>query len=189
MYVPLAQMPQSTATLLVRGQRDPRLLVSSIRGIFNELDAQVAPFGIEPLAQTLATSIARPRFTATLLALFGGVAILLALVGVYGVLSYSVTQRASEVGIRMALGASRAEVTWRVLRDGAALAAVGIALGLAGALAASRVLAALVFGISARDAATCSIVAVAVFLIAILAAWLPARRAAKADPVQALRAE
>lgn len=188
-YAPLGQMGWENAVLLVRTSRDPRTLTASIRSIVAELEPRLALFGIEPLAETLATSIARPRFTATLLALFGGVAILLALVGVHGVLSYNVARRAPEVGLRMALGASRADVTWRVVREGAGLAAVGIAVGLAGALAASRTLAALVFGIHVRDTATFSVVAAAVFLIAALAAWLPARRAAKADPMQALRAE
>lgn len=189
LYVPLAQTPMASAVLLVRGASDPRLLAGPIRDVFNELDPQLALFGVEPLAQTLSTSIARPRFTATLLALFGAVAILLALVGVHGVLSYNVAQRAPEVGIRMALGASRTRVIGQVLREGIMLAALGTAIGLAGALAGGRVLASLVFGVGPRDAMTLSVVGAVVLMMAILAAWFPARRAAKADPMQALRAE
>jgi putative ABC transport system permease protein len=188
-YAPLGQAPQSSAVLLVRGSTDPRPLLGSVRRVFNELDAQLALSGVETLEQTLSASIAKPRFTAILLALFGGVAILLAMVGVHGVLSYTVAQRAPEVGIRMALGASRAEVIRMVVREGAGLAALGTILGLVGAFAGSRALSALVFGVSTRDAATFGVVTAAVLFIAVLAAWLPARRAARTEPMQSLRAE
>ena len=137
----------------------------------------------------MAASIARPRFTATLLALFGGVAILLALVGVHGVLSYTVAQRGPEVAVRMALGATRRDVVGLVVRDGAGLAALGTALGLAGALAGGRLLSSLVFGVTPRDAPTFLAVAVGVMAMAALASWLPARRAARADALAALRSE
>jgi putative ABC transport system permease protein len=188
-YAPVGQAPLSNATLLVRTTRDPVALVSSIRRVFNELDPQLALYGVEPLAQTLSASIAKPRFTAILLALFGGVAILLAMIGVHGVLSYNVAQRGPEVSIRMALGASRGEVVRLVVREGASLAVLGTVLGLAGALAGSRALSSLVFGVSARDATTFGVVAAAVLLTGLLAAWLPARRAARAEPMQSLRAE
>jgi putative ABC transport system permease protein len=188
-YAPLGQAPQSSAVLLARGPEDPPTLVSSIRQIMGELDPEIAPYGIETLEQTLSASIAKPRFTAILLALFGAVAILLAVVGVHGVLSYTVAQRASEVGIRMALGASRAKVIELVAREGATLALIGTALGLAGALAGSRLLETLVFGISARDALTFTVVAGAALLVAGMAIWLPARRAAGASPMHSLRVE
>ncbi|MGH7551570.1 MAG: ADOP family duplicated permease [Longimicrobiales bacterium] len=188
-YTPLGQAPQASAVLLVRGSTDPRPLLGSVRRVFSEMDAQLALSGVETLEQTLSASIAKPRFTAILLALFGGVAILLAMVGVHGVLSYTVAQRAPEVGIRMALGASRAEVIRMVVREGAGLAALGTILGLVGALAGSRALSALVFGVSTRDAATFGVVTAAVLSVAVLAAWLPARRAARTEPMQSLRAE
>ena len=188
-YAPLGQAPQGSAVLLVRGARDPLPLVGSIRRVFNELDPQLALYGVEPLAQTLSASIAKPRFTATLLALFGGVAILLAMIGVHGVLSYNVAQRGPEVGIRMALGASRGEVVRLVVREGASLAVLGTVLGLAGALAASRLLSTLVFGVSTRDAVTFSVVTGGVLLTGLFAAWLPARRASRVQPMQSLRAE
>jgi predicted lysophospholipase L1 biosynthesis ABC-type transport system permease subunit len=188
-YVPIGQVPMGRAVLLVRTAIDPQTLTSSIRRIFNELDPQLALFGVEPLDRTLASSIARPRFTAMLLALFGGVAILLALIGVHGVLSYTVGQRAPEVGIRMALGATRSEVIGLVVREGATLAGLGTVLGLAGALAGSQLLSKLVFGVSARDIPTFTVVTLAVLIMAGFAAWLPARRAARADPMHSLRAE
>jgi putative ABC transport system permease protein len=188
-YAPLPQAPAGTGVLLVRATRDPQDLIPSIRRVFNEMDPELALYGVEPLAQTVSASIAKPRFTATLLALFGAVAILLAMIGVHGVLSYNVAQRGPEVSIRMALGATRGEVIGLVVREGASLAVLGTVLGLAGAFAASRALSSLVYGVSARDAATFSAVSGAVLLIALLAAWLPARRAAKAEPMQTLRAE
>jgi len=188
-YTPLAQAPQQSAVLLVRGVRDPRSLIPSIRREFAALDPELALYGTEPLEQTVAASIARSRFTALLLALFGGIAFLLALAGVHGVLSYTVAQRTAELGIRMALGATHGSVVRLVVGDGARLALLGITIGLIAALAGSRLLTSLVFGVGARDAATFTTVAVGVLLTAGLASWLPARRAARADPMTALRAE
>jgi putative ABC transport system permease protein len=188
-YVPIAQAPPSAAVLLVRGQADPNSLIAGTRGVFRDLDPQLALYGVEPLEQTLAGSIAKPRFLATLLALFGGVAIALALVGVHGVLSYTVAQRASEVGIRMALGATRKSVLTLVVADGIRLAALGTALGLAGALAGSQLLSGLVFGVTPRDTGTFVSVAAAVLVLAALASWLPARRAARTEPMRSLRAD
>ncbi|HSJ13472.1 MAG TPA: ABC transporter permease [Longimicrobiales bacterium] len=188
-YTPLAQAPQRAAALLVRTATAPTQLTPAIRRVVRELDPEVALFGVEPLDRTLAASIARPRFTTTLLALFGALAIALALVGVYGVLSYGATQRTAEMGIRMALGASRADVVRLVAGEGARLAAAGAALGVLAALAGSRFLASLVFGVSARDATSFTLVTVAVLLMAAIASWLPARRAARADPALALRSD
>jgi predicted permease len=188
-YVPLTQSPQASAVLLVRSSVDPVALASSIRGVVKRLDSELALSGIETLHQTLSASLAKPRFTAALLALFGAIAMLLAMVGVHGVLSYNVAQRTPEVGIRMALGATREEVLRLVLREGAVLALLGTTFGLTLALAGTRVLSSLVFGVSPRDAATFSVVTAAVLLIAGFAAWLPAWRAARTDPMRSLRAE
>jgi predicted permease len=189
-YAPLAQAPQQSAVLLVRAEGDAlQPLVSSIRRAFAELDPQLAPYGIESLEQTVSTSIAKPRFTALLLALFGGLAMLLALVGVHGVLSYTVAQRTAEVGIRVALGATRGQVMRLVVADGARLAALGTVIGIIGALAGSRLLSSLLFGVTASDPAILGGVAAAVLAMAALASWLPARRAAGVDPMRALRAE
>ena len=188
-YTPLAQAPQQAAALLVRTGTAPTQLAPAIRDIVRQLDPEVALFAVEPLDRTLAASIARPRFTATLLALFGGLAIVLALVGVYGVLSYGAAQRTGEMGLRMALGASRADVVRLVAGEGARLAAAGAALGVLAALVGARFLASLVYGVSARDATSFTLVTAAVLLMAGIASWLPARRAARADPAVALRSD
>jgi putative ABC transport system permease protein len=188
-YAPLYQAPQQSGVLLVRAVGGPLPVAQPVRRILHRLDPQIALYGVEPLEATVAESIARPRFTATLLALFGAVAILLALIGVHGVLSYMVAQRAPEVAVRMALGATRGKVLALVLRDGAALAALGTAIGLAVAFAGARLLSSLVFGVAPRDAVTFSAVALGVMVMAIVASWLPARRAAGADPCVSLRSE
>ena len=188
-YAPLAQAPQRSAVLLVRTARDMMTAVPELESVLHELDADVALHGAEPLDRTLAASIARPRFTATLLGLFGAVAMVLALIGVHGVLSYTVAQRTAEVGIRMALGATRAGVVGLVLREGAALTVAGLLIGVAGAALGSRLLAGVLFGIPPYDAITYMTVTAAVLTLALVASWLPARRAARAHPMDALRAE
>ncbi len=188
-YSPLAQNPLQVATLMIRAQGDPLTLVSAIRREFRALDPQLALFDIEPLEATLVNSIAKPRFTATLLALFAGLAIFLAVVGVHGVLSYTVAQRRPEVGIRMALGASRGDVLRSVFGEGMALAGIGIALGLLASLVGSRVLSSLVFGVTTTDPATYGVVTAAVLAAAAFAGLLPALRATRVDPANSLRAE
>ncbi|MBW3554275.1 MAG: ABC transporter permease [Gemmatimonadetes bacterium] len=188
-YAPLLQNPQQVATLLVRTVGAPLSLALEIRRRLSELDPQLALFGIEPLQATLSGTLSKPRFTATLLLLFAAVALLLALVGVHGVLSYAVARRAPEVGIRMALGASRGEVIRSVLGEGLALAGIGTALGLAGAFLANRLLASLVFGITTTDAGTFVAVPAAVLAVAAVASLAPALRASRQDPIEALRAE
>lgn len=188
-YAPLAQNPQQVATLMVRAAGDPMALVPEVRSQLRQLDPQLALFGVEPLAATVAGSISRPRFLATLLAVFAALALLLALVGVHGVLSYVVARRAPEVGIRMALGASRVDVLRAVVGEGLALVGVGLAVGLLGAYAASRVLASLVFGVTTTDPATFIAVPAMILVVATLASLLPGLRASRTDPSIALRAE
>ena len=189
-YAPLAQNPQSAATILVRtDEADPMALVPQLRQRFHALDPELALFDVEPLEATLNQSIGRPRFTATLLALFGGLAVALALVGIYGVMSYTVARRNADIGIRMALGASQGTVLRSVLGEGLALTAAGLGVGLALALAGTRLLEGLVFGVAPTDPATFIAVALLVLVTATLAAGVPAWRAARADPAKALRAE
>jgi predicted permease len=188
-YAPMAQAPQRNAVLLVRTESDVVTVVPELASALHELDGDVALHGAEPLDRTLAASIARPRFTATLLGLFGAVAMVLALIGVHGVLSYTVAQRTSEVGIRMALGATRTAVVGFVLREGALLTLAGLVIGVAGAALGSRLLAGILFGVRPHDVLTYTTVAAAVLTLALLASWLPARRAARAHPMDALRAD
>ncbi len=188
-YAPLLQAPQQGAVLLVKTAADPRALTATLRRLVHQLDPELALYAVEPLDDTVAASIARPRFTAVLFALFGGLAIVLALVGVHGVLGYAVAQRGPELAIRMALGATRREVAALVLRDGVGLATLGTLLGVAAALAASRLLGSLVFGVAPRDALTFATVAAGVLATAAMASLLPARRAARADALAILRPE
>ena len=142
-----------------------------------------------PMDRLVASSIARPRFYAVLLGVFAGVACALAAIGVYGVLAYDVIQRTHEIGIRMALGAQRSQVMGLVLRKGVMLTAVGIAIGLAAAAATTRVLQGMLYGLSPLDPQTFVAVSLLFGLVAIAAAYVPARRATGVDPMVALRTE
>ena len=186
-YVPLAQMPQSPVTLLVRTTRDPLAIVPQVRQTLRELDPEIPLFGVEPLEHTVAATIAPQRFTTTLLSVFSAVTVLLALIGVHGLLAYTVTQRTRELGIRMALGATRRDIRMIVLRQGVGLAVIGVAIGLVAALLGTRLVATMLFDVTPTDPVTFALVTIAVLVTAAGAAWLPARRATTVDPVEALR--
>lgn len=190
LYVPLAQAPQAGVTVLARASGgDPTAIAPDLRRLLRELDPGLALAGIETLDRTLAVSVARPRFTAALIGLFAGLALVLALIGVHGVLSYSVTQRTAEVGIRLALGATRGNVIGLIIREGITLAVIGTVIGLAIAAAAAQGIGALLYGVTPLDAATFTAVPVAVVGLAALASYLPALRAARAQPLSALRTD
>jgi putative ABC transport system permease protein len=190
-YVPLAQTPSAdgAGVLLVRTTGDPAGQTSAVRGAIREQDPELAVFGVEPLEETLSRSIAERRFMMLLLGLFAAVALVLAAVGIHGVLSFGVARRTREIGLRIALGAHPRQLLRLIIKEGLALAIAGMTLGLAGALALTRLLASLLFGVTPRDPAT--FVAVALFLaaVAVAASYLPARRATKVDPAVALRTE
>ncbi|HET7564050.1 MAG TPA: ABC transporter permease, partial [Gemmatimonadaceae bacterium] len=188
-YTPLAQTPMASLVLLVRTSRDPSVVWPTVRREIASVDPQLALFNVVTMPEALAQSVAQQRFTMLLLGLFAGAAMLLALIGVHGVLSYVVAQRTHEVGIRMALGASRGAVARLVVGRGALLSLIGIALGLGGALIGSRLLSGLLFGVTAVDPVTYAVVAVSVAIVAMVACILPARRAMIIDPVIALRLE
>jgi putative ABC transport system permease protein len=173
----------------VRTSANPSLVVPAIRDELRALDPEVPLFAAASLEDALVASISSPRFTARLIALFGGVALLLALIGVHGVLSYSVAQRVPEVGIRMALGAERGSVTRAVMAEGLKLAVAGVALGMIGALAVSRLLESMLFEVTATDPVTYAVVLVSVLAAALLASFVPAFRASRADPLSALRSD
>ncbi|HZF39358.1 MAG TPA: FtsX-like permease family protein, partial [Blastocatellia bacterium] len=140
-----------------------------------------------PMEAIVAQSLTRDRFSALILGAFGCLAVILAAVGIYGVIAYSVAQRTNEIGVRMALGAQGADVVWLVLRQGLRLVIIGIAIGLLISAVATRVLAAVLFGISPADPGAFGAVALLLGLVALLACWIPARRATKVDPLVALR--
>jgi predicted permease len=173
----------------VRAERNPIALVPNIRGIVRQLDPAGIVDNVATMQQVVANSISRPRLYAVLLGIFGAVAATLAAIGIYGVMAYSVTQRTREIGIRMALGARRREVLRLVLNQSLVLTAIGIILGIAGAAAVTGYLRGMLFGVTPLDPATFVVVALMFSAVAMLAAFVPARRATKVDPLVALRCE
>ena len=186
-----AAMPRGLrdAFFTVRTTSSPLPLMTSVRGLVRQLDAQLVVDNMATMDQRLSASVARPRFYATLVGVFALIAVTLAAVGVYGVLSYAVSQCTREIGIRLALGASRRGVLGLVLRQGCAIAAIGIAVGLAGAAAVTRSLTTLLFDLTPFDPLTFGAVSVLLALVALAACYVPARRAMGVDPIAALRAE
>ncbi|MGH9860803.1 MAG: ABC transporter permease, partial [Candidatus Acidiferrales bacterium] len=188
-YEPFAQMPARWMSLVLRTSVEPGSLAGAVRREVQAVDPDQPITGLQTLDETLAQSVAQPRFRTLLLGLFGGLALVLASVGVYGVMAYSVARRTQEIGIRMAMGAQRADVLRMVLRGGFTLAAAGVAIGLAGAFAATRLLEGLLFGVQPTDLQTYAITAAILVVVALLACAIPALRASRVDPMRALRYE
>jgi putative ABC transport system permease protein len=186
-YVPYAQHPVDSLTIAVRTAGEPRAFIPIARSDVAAIDRDLAVAAVRTMDEVVGRSIAERRFTMLLLASFAVVAVLLAAIGVYGVLAYLVSQRTQEIGVRLAIGASPRDVVRLFLREGATLALVGLAAGLAGALAAARVMTVLLFGVTTSDPLTFASVAAALGVVALLASYLPARRAARVDPMTALR--
>ena len=189
MYMPRRQSPWSSMTLVVRSGSNAQPLVTAIRQKITELDPDLAVAGIQTMDEIVSASVAQPRLLTALVGAFAGFALLLAAIGVYGVMAYSVSQRIHEVGIRMALGASSRDIFALVVGQGLRLVLMGVALGFAVSLALTRLLAALLFGTSATDPATFALVAATLIAVALLASYIPARRATRVDPLVALRYE
>jgi putative ABC transport system permease protein len=173
----------------VRTRGNPAAAIPVVRDVVRATDALATIDAIHPMEEMVGFSTARQRFYAVLLGVFAGVAGLLAAIGIYGVLAYSVVQRTQEIGIRMALGAERRQVMTLVMRRGVVLASIGIAVGLIGAFAGARYLQSMLFGIEPRDPSTFAAVAIGFALVAAAAAYLPARRATRVDPMVALRVD
>jgi predicted permease len=201
-YVPAGQMVRLTymqgpmrssfwagVTFAVRADRDPEALVPAINAVRRDLEPRSAITSLAPLTRIVSNSIAAPRFYAALVGTFAGLALVLAAIGIYGLLAYSVAQRAREIGVRMALGAQRRGILALVLGQGAVLAGIGMVVGLAGAFAVTRYLSSLLFGITPLDPATFVAVALVFAGVALLASYMPARRATGVDPLVALRSE
>jgi putative ABC transport system permease protein len=173
----------------VRTSVDPESIIPSVRGIVQQLDPQATLFYVAPMTDVVASTISRPRLYAVLMGIFSAVGLGLAVIGIYGVMAYSVAQRTREIGIRVALGARRAQVITLVVRQSAVLTVVGIVLGLSGAAMLSRYLEGLLFGVTPLDPATFAGAAALFMLVALAAAVGPTRRATGVDPLVALRAE
>ena len=177
------------AFITVRSDGDPTLLVPSIRDVLKQIDPNIPMAQIRTMEEIVSSSVAQPRLEAILLGAFGALALILASIGVYGVMAYSVSQRTSEIGIRMALGASRSSVLRMVLSQGIRMTAIGLAIGCVAAIGLTRLMSGLLFGVSPTDPLTFAAVLVVLAAIAMLACYLPARRATKVDPMRALRYE
>jgi putative ABC transport system permease protein len=183
------QNAQSQLTLIVRAATDPMSLVGAVREEIRALDRSLPLYDVQTMRVAIYESVARERFTTLLLIVFAALALTLASVGIYGVMSYSVTQRTHEIGVRMALGAQKADVLKLVVAQGGKLAAAGVAIGLVSAFALTRLMKTLLFGVSATDPVTFVAVALLLTIVALLACYVPARRAAKVDPMVALHCE
>jgi putative ABC transport system permease protein len=189
-YQAAVQAPSWGMALIVKTDvADPLSLTPAIREQVRQIDPQLPIANVKTLDDRIDVAMAESRFRTTLIALFAVVALVLASVGVYGVIAYSVTRRTHEFGIRMALGAQRTDVLQMVLRQALVFAIVGVALGLAGAFALNRLISSLLFGVSANDPVTFASVAGFIVAVAFIACYIPARRATKVDPLVALRNE
>jgi putative ABC transport system permease protein len=178
-----------TINLAVRGDGDPAALLAPLRAEIARLDPALAISRVATMKEQLRDATAPQRFSTALLTAFAAGALLLAAIGLYGVLASGVAQRTREIGVRLALGATRSEVLALVVRQGMTLAVVGLAIGIAGAFATTRFMAALLYRTEPHDAPTFVLVPVVLALVALLACYLPARRAARVDPMVALRSE
>jgi predicted permease len=188
-FVNNLQAPMYFAQLVVRTRGDPGLMTRAVEAAIHRVDPDQPVTHVETMDQVLSDSVAQPRFELVLLMAFGGIAGLLAVIGIYGVVAYSVAQRTREIGIRVAVGAQRADVRRMVLLEGAVLAVSGISIGLMGALALTRVLRTLLFETAPTDPATLALVAVTILFVVLLATLIPAQRAADVNPTTALRYE
>jgi putative ABC transport system permease protein len=188
-YLPYAQAAIGAFDLVVRTEGDVAGLADGLRAAVREVDPTVPLYGLSPLAEIVSDSQSNRRISAFLVGSFAALALLLAAVGLYGVLSYSVSQQTGEIGVRLALGAARRDILGLVVGRGMLLAAAGLGLGLMGALALSRAIEAVLFGVSAIDPATYSLTPLVLALTALVACAIPALRAARVDPSTALRAE
>jgi predicted permease len=188
-YVPYTQCLFDPMTIVARTQGDPRSMLDAARNDLRALDKDLPVYSVRTMDDYLKASVSQPRFNTMLLGVFAGVALLLSAVGLYGVMAYTVGQRTHEFGIRMALGAERQDVLKMVLRRGLGLTLVGVAIGLVGAIALSRFLTGMLFGVHPHDPATLAGVSFVLVAVALLACYIPARRATKVDPMVALRYE
>jgi putative ABC transport system permease protein len=188
-YVPATQVPFSQMIAVVKTNSEPRSFIPAVTKEVAAMDPDVPLFAVKSMEEYMSASVAAPRFSTTLLAIFAGVALVLTIVGLYGVMSYSVAQRTNEIGIRLALGAQSRDVLMMVVKQGSMLILLGLVIGLAGAYALTRLIESLLFGVTPKDPFTFAAVAVLLAVVALMACYIPAWRATKVDPLEALRYE
>ena len=189
MYVPFGQDVFGSMVMVARTEGDPVQMAPAVRQIVREIDPALPAFAVAPLDEVVSDSVAQRRFSMLLLAAFALVALFLAAVGLYGVVAYAVSQRTQEIGVRMAIGAQRGDVLSLIVGGGMKLAAIGVVLGLVGALALSGAVRTMLFDVTPLDPASYGITALVLLAVAVLACYVPARRASRVDPIVALRSE
>ena len=189
MYVPMQQIPWFGTALIVRTTGDPMRLKKDLQAAIWQVDKDLPVSGVETVEQHLSNLRAEPRLYTLLLGVFAVMALLLASIGIYGVMSYSVTERTHEIGIRMALGAGQADVLGFVIKQGLTLTMIGLAIGIAASLALTRLMESLLFGVSSTDPLTFVVISLLLAIVSVFATYLPARRATRVDPMIALRYE
>jgi putative ABC transport system permease protein len=187
--VPFAQSLSPGVTIGVRTAEDPEAMTKTIAAAVHSVDPQIALARLRTLDEVKDESLGEDRYTMVLFASFAGVALLLAAIGIYGLMAYSVSQRTQEMGLRLALGAGRQRVIWLILREASLLAVIGLGIGFAGSVLVGRTMQTTLYGVGAMDLSVIVSVGVILFLTALFASYLPARRAAAIDPMQALRTD
>jgi putative ABC transport system permease protein len=188
-YLPHPELTYPFMTLVIRTAGDPTETVPALQRELRAIDPDQPVSDVRTMSQVMADTVSRARFNTLLLGLFAGLATLLAAVGIFGVMNYSVTLRTHEIGIRVALGAQQGRVLMLILKQGLLLTLIGIGIGLAGALALTRVMSGLLFGVDATDPATFVVIALLLAVVSLITCYIPARRATKVDPMIALRYE
>ncbi len=188
-YIPHGQYISRLLNIVLRTTMDPTSLTSAVSHELHEVDRDLPLYGVITMDQRVAASLSRRRFTAVLLAMFAGFALALATIGIYSVMAYLVTQGTREIGIRMALGATQPTVLRLVVKQGMTLALTGVAIGLVGALTFGRLVSSLLYGVKSTDPLTFASISVLLIIVALIASYIPARRAARIDPMVCLRSE
>jgi predicted permease len=188
-YLPYNELPGTYNSIVVRTSAPAAVVETAIRGRVREIDPHLPVVSMSTMSSVVADSIAQPRFYMNMLATFAGIALLLAAIGIYGVISFTVAQRTRDIGIRIALGATNRRVLAHVVREGLGLAVAGVGIGIVAAFGLTRMISSMLFGVGAVDGATFGTVAAVLMIVALLASWVPARRAARVDPLIAMRGE